>query len=109
MAELFDTDFEAFIGKHTKKLFDTLIQRVPEKHRATTLQRQKAIANKILSDLAPHSEDMVVIDNRDLQGNRYQAYNQVWIHADKVRACEGSETIGLFVVYHVNPLPAVDE
>jgi hypothetical protein len=88
-------------------MVDLFSERVPKDRRARFLKDQRALVDKTMKHLSPHSERVEYLDNRNLTGNPYEGLFQVWIHADKVRSAESNEDLGVFVIYQVKPVKEV--
>jgi hypothetical protein len=104
LASLIDSNASAVIGQHVTELIGRFGQRVPAFRRDAFLEMQHALANRVASDLGPHTEAVEYVDNRNLLGSRYDGLYRVWIHADKICAQKGGDYLGVFVVYHTERL-----
>jgi|HubBroStandDraft_6_1064221.scaffolds.fasta_scaffold00472_20 PAS domain-containing protein len=104
LAELFDSNASALIGRHLTEMVKRMALRVPKPRRQEFLARQGALVDKVASDLAPHSEDIEIVDNSNLPGNRFHGCYKVWIHADKISVTPAGREIGVFVFYRLEPM-----
>jgi PAS domain-containing protein len=99
LTALLDSQPSAIVGKHLIELVKRFGSRVPTEKRQAFMERQQALVDKVAADFAPHSEELEIIDNRDLVGSQYCGAYRVWIHADKISV--DAELCCIFVVYHV--------
>jgi PAS domain-containing protein len=104
LAQLFDSTKRSLTGCHVSELVRRMAMRVPPTRRRVFLERQGGLVDRMADELAPHSEDSEVIDNRNLPGNSFNGCYKVKIHADKVSAAPHGRVLGLFVFYHLEPI-----
>lgn len=104
LAALLDSEAETITGEHVSDLVGRFARRVHVSRREPFLEMQRALIDRVESDLGPHTEAVEYLDNRELLGSRYDGLYRVWIHADKIRPQKRGDYLGVFVVYRLERL-----
>ena len=103
-ATLLDLSVAGITGQHISAIIEKLVNIAPVERRMALRKKQLLLLDKVAHDLTDHCEENEILDHRNMAGNRYQGLNRVWISCDKVYTKKQNKLIGVFVVYHVDPI-----
>lgn len=103
--ELLDCDRSGLVGTDVAKVTkDFSLPLIPEPLRPKAEEHQRSLRDKVLGDMAPHSEAVVYFDCRHVSGGRYRSIYRIWVHADKTKATPTGKPVGLLVLLHVEEI-----